>query len=134
MARRRNADGVLHRTLTGKVPTAVMLGSKPWAPSACFFCIAVSRHSQCPACLSKLLSYGVHGAAPQWPELVPTTFLLHMQVAYTVGWTAVSSELTYYTSLYGPEILLWLNVSGCEPLCPPCRQIANSEACGRQQG
>lgn len=38
-----------------------------------------------------------------------------MQVAYTVGWTAVSSELTYYTSLFGPEILLWLNVSACEP-------------------
>lgn len=56
-----------------------MVATGSWAPSACFFCIAV---------------------------------------AYTIGWTAVSSELTYYTSLYGPEILLLLNVAYFVPSVP----------------
>lgn len=43
---------------------------------------------------------------------------LLIQVAYTIGWTAVSSELTYYTSLYGPEILLLLNVAYFVPSVP----------------
>ena len=87
---------------------AVMLTSKPWAPSACFFCIAVSttvmplthnNHGDDVAmCLDAMLEAHLRLA-------------LRTQVAYTIGWTAVSSELTYYTSLFGPEILLWLNVS-----------------------
>ena len=117
------------RALTGKVYTAVMLAGKPWAPSACFFCIAVSTtHSvQGMYELVTVIWQPRTSSAASWLAL--RTFPLQTQVAYTIGWTAVSSELTYYTSLYGPEILLWLNVSGCAALCGCRHLVSESKMC-----
>lgn len=33
-------------------------------------------------------------------------------------WLAVSSELGYYRTLYGPQVLLWLNIAYCTPSIP----------------
>lgn len=41
-----------------------------------------------------------------------------MQVAYTIGWTAISSMLAFYKQLYGPQILLQLNTAYFLPSIP----------------
>ena len=40
------------------------------------------------------------------------------QVAYTIGWTAISSELSYYTAVFGPHMLLLLNAAYFLPSVP----------------
>lgn len=91
-----------------------------------------SEHNTSVLGISELISFIWRAqSSSAAPQLALRTFLLQTQVAYTIGWTAVSSELTYYTSLYGPEILLWLNVSGCAALCG-CRHLVSvSEMCRR---
>ena len=42
----------------------------------------------------------------------------HFQVAYTVGWTAICSELSFYTAVYGPHMLLYLNAAYFLPSVP----------------
>ena len=44
--------------------------------------------------------------------------LSRMQVAYTIGWTAISSMLAFYKQLYGPQILLQLNTAYFLPSIP----------------
>lgn len=39
-------------------------------------------------------------------------------VAPFAVWLAVSSELGYYRTLYGPQVLLWLNIAYCTPSIP----------------
>lgn len=41
-----------------------------------------------------------------------------LQVAYTIGWTAISSELSYYTATFGPHMLLLLNAAYFLPSVP----------------
>lgn len=41
-----------------------------------------------------------------------------MQVAYTIGWTAISSELSYYKATFGPHMLLLLNAAYFLPSLP----------------
>jgi len=39
-------------------------------------------------------------------------------VAYTIGWTAISSELSYYSVMFGPQMLLALNAAYFLPSVP----------------
>ncbi len=90
-----------------------------WAPSICFFSVAVRAHL--PAASSCEVRSGTHPRGLDIWRRQPAHHLgscVLPQVAYTVGWTAVSSELTYYTTLYGPEILLLLNVAYFVPSLP----------------
>ncbi len=41
-----------------------------------------------------------------------------MQLAYTVGWMTLSSELGYYKILYGPQVLLQMNIAYFLPSIP----------------
>lgn len=41
-----------------------------------------------------------------------------LQVAFTAGWTAISSLIGYYKSLYGPHMLLLLNLAYFLPTLP----------------
>ncbi|KAK9828283.1 hypothetical protein WJX74_007233 [Apatococcus lobatus] len=47
----------------------------------------------------------------------PFCFFL-VSVAYTIGWTAISSMLAFYKQLYGPQILLQLNTAFFLPSIP----------------
>ena len=44
--------------------------------------------------------------------------LMPCQVAYTIGWTAISSELSYYSARFGPRMLLLLNAAYFLPSVP----------------
>ena len=39
-------------------------------------------------------------------------------MAYTIGWTAISSELSYYSVKFGPQMLLLLNGAYFLPSVP----------------
>ena len=39
-------------------------------------------------------------------------------MAYTIGWTAISSELSYYSVKFGPQMLLLLNAAYFLPSVP----------------
>ena len=39
-------------------------------------------------------------------------------MAYTIGWTAISSELSYYAVMFGPQMLLALNAAYFLPSVP----------------
>lgn len=41
-----------------------------------------------------------------------------ISVTYTIGWTTISSELAYYKGLFGPSILLQLNLAYFLPSIP----------------
>lgn len=41
------------------------------------------------------------------------------QIAFTAGWTAISSLIGYYKALYGPHMLLHLNLAYFLPSLPP---------------
>mmetsp|Transcript_14139 Transcript_14139/g.42675 ORF Transcript_14139/g.42675 Transcript_14139/m.42675 type:complete len:478 (+) Transcript_14139:565-1998(+) len=49
---------------------------------------------------------------------LPAACFYAVSMAYTVGWTTCSSELTYYSDLYGPEVLLLMNVCYFAPSVP----------------
>lgn len=46
------------------------------------------------------------------------THKILFQVAYTIAWTAISSELSYYTAVFGPHMLLLLNAAYFLPSVP----------------
>lgn len=54
---------------------------------------------------------------PKWPGSSPTCFFL-TAIAFTAGWTAISSLIGYYKSLYGPHMLLYLNLAYFLPSLP----------------
>lgn len=39
-------------------------------------------------------------------------------MAYTAGWMAISSELAYYKQLFGPQVLLLMNIAYFLPSIP----------------
>ncbi len=41
-----------------------------------------------------------------------------ISVTYTIGWTTISSELAYFKHLFGPAILLQLNLAYFLPSIP----------------
>lgn len=48
----------------------------------------------------------------------PACCFFAVAVAYTIGWTACSSELTYFSQLYGPRVLLYMNFAYFAPSVP----------------
>jgi hypothetical protein len=40
------------------------------------------------------------------------------QIAHSIGWFTVSSLLGYYSALYGPQILLMMNIAYYLPSIP----------------
>ncbi|DBA76842.1 TPA: hypothetical protein ACH3X2_008857 [Trebouxia sp. C0005] len=61
-----------------------------------------------------------------WPRSIPASFTLYSpacffltSIAFTAGWTAISSLIGYYKALYGPHMLLHLNLAYFLPSLPP---------------
>lgn len=82
-----------------------MENKEPWLPAACFYAVSMAytvgwTTCRCYECAS-----------------LPPAQQLSDCVALTFIWCC-SSELTYYSDLYGPEVLLLMNVCYFAPSVP----------------
>ncbi len=69
-----------------------------------------------------LLDFGMcvirDAGCPPESTLVLTQPPVLSQIAFTAGWTAISSLIGYYKALYGPHMLLHLNLAYFLPSLP----------------